>query len=585
MRLQRPSAITAACIAFAIALWFGATFALLGDTGKFSDDYIAHLINPLTGEVDWSRHPWTRWPYFWRPLHLVHVYLVNTISFARPWIGHLELALVHLGVCGLLYRVLTVFGVQRFIAWSVAVLFMVCPLHAEAVLWTSASCNAISCVFLLWLMLIVRWQAAEPLKPLRLGVVFLLAFVIACWYEPAAGGLLALPMVARAGVPDGLTRGERLRRVWPATLAAGAACAAYVALLVATAPGGARGGEASLVPLAQLPARIAECLPQIGDALVGRRAQEVVAGAMTLAGERSWSGVIVAFWIVLSAAGLAWFLICGKWAFDARVLRPARSSGSEMLLGCGVLLVVGAIVPVVLTKSPSIDLRTLYVPLLGIAMVVAGAFDVVHRRVTWLHPKVVPIVLGVLVISAVPRWVTACIGFQIGFREQSRLDASIVNGLRALGDPPAETVFLPLIIDRKPVETGHSGFDEFFRGAFELPSTITPVLRHGFRRLDVSGVPLTYRLGGDVPIHTLARDGFELRRVRGGAASGSARLEWSRTRAFVVESDAGIRPVVILDITPLGGETFRVRLSASEGAGVDMAERAGGVTRVRHVLR
>lgn len=585
MRLQRTSAITVACIALASALWVGATFVLLGDTGKFSDDYIAHLISPLTGDVDWSRHPWTRWPYFWRPLHLVHVYVVNTISFDRPWIGHIELALVHLGVSVLLYRVMATFGVHRFIAWSVAVLFMVCPLHAEAVLWTSASCNAISCLFLLWIVLMVRRQAAEPPTVLRLVSVFLLAFVIACWYEPAAAALLALPIVARSGVAPGLRTSERLRRVWLPTIVAGAACALYVVLLLITAPGGARGEAGSMVPVAQLPARITHFVPQVFDALVGTRAQDVMLGALSVGTQSTGYSELVWRWALLFPAIIA-LLACGlRWVFRASVVRSAHAPGAGLLIPCGWLIAAGALLPVMLTQSPAIDLRTLYVPLLGVSMVAAGVCDLVQRRVLLLHPKSVPIVLGGVLLIVGPLWAMGGIGFQVGLREQARLDASTVESLRALGgEPPADAVFLPLILDRTPVKTGRQGFDEFFRGAFELPSAITPVLRDAFRRREIAGIALTYRLNGDAPIHALTPSGFEIRRVRGGAAEGTVRIAWTRVRPFTLDEAGVLRGVSSMSVIPLNGEPFEVRTSQIGGEDLELQELPGRATRVRRRL-
>ena len=176
-------------------LWFGATFYFLGGTGKHSDDYTVAMRDPASGLVDFRFHPWVRWPYFWRPLHLAHVCAVNTISWNHPWIGHLELAIVHGLVAWLLAGLLMRLGVRPTIAWIGGLLFLVCPFNAEAVFWTSASCNAISTLFLLWTLELVRRQGADSDHSGRLVWIAVLAFITACWYEPAAAALVAVPAV------------------------------------------------------------------------------------------------------------------------------------------------------------------------------------------------------------------------------------------------------------------------------------------------------------------------------------------------------------------------------------------------------
>lgn len=581
-------------IALAITLWFATTLALFGDTGKFSDDYVAHMVHPVTGNVDLHRHPWARWPYFWRPLHLAHVSVMNTLSWNHPWIGHVELAIVHLGVCVMLYLAMRQFGVKRLTAYCVAMLFMVCPLHAEAVLWTSASCNAISCVFLLWMVLLTRRWAADPLRASRVALAGVLAFVIACWYEPAAGALLAMPLAARAGLPRGLARSERLRRVWIPTLVALSACAAYVALLLLTAPGGARGDATSLVSVGQIPARFVECVTQVIDATVGSRGEDVCKGGYLLctgagtAGGLMWWGVFLRVVGMGSVAAALYWLLKGG---PIRSVHELRAHGGG-LITCGCAIAVGSMVPVALTLSPGLDLRTLCVPLLGVAMATAGAVDVLDRLLAhrdWMHAKAVPFVICTVTAITGMSWAIACVGFQYGFRQQARLDASITHRLAQLiPDPPPGTVFMLLAIDAHAAKTGRPGFDDLFRGGYELPSTITPILRHAYHRLDVSGIALTYRLGGDVPILNVKPDGFDRRHVRGGrnlgstSGEGATRIAWSRVRPFVVDTQGSLRPVTAINVVPRVGEPFAVATwPAARGIDVALYETDRGTCEVR----
>lgn len=253
------SLLSRAPAAFAVVLWFASTFFFLGDTGKHSDDYGVVMRDPATGAINLSHHPWVRWPYFWRPLHLAHASAINTISWDHPWIGHLELAVAHGLVAWMLMGLLTRLGVRRPISYAAALLFMACPLIAEAVLWTSASCNAISCLFLFRTLELVRRQGAGPPTHIRTLWIALLSFITACWYEPGAAALAAVPFVylaARARtIEPALARASPWRGALRCTIAAGFGCLLYATLLLITAPPKTRGGSESLVTVANaLPA-------------------------------------------------------------------------------------------------------------------------------------------------------------------------------------------------------------------------------------------------------------------------------------------------------------------------------------------
>ena len=57
-------------LVFPVALWWFATFFFWGRWGRYLDDYVFGMRDPVTGAVDWAS-PFR--DYFWRPLHLVVV--------------------------------------------------------------------------------------------------------------------------------------------------------------------------------------------------------------------------------------------------------------------------------------------------------------------------------------------------------------------------------------------------------------------------------------------------------------------------------------------------------------------------------
>jgi hypothetical protein len=51
--------------------------SLLGVTAL--DQIAAFHLDPVTGRINWALHPWVQWPFFWRPIHLIHFSVINTL--------------------------------------------------------------------------------------------------------------------------------------------------------------------------------------------------------------------------------------------------------------------------------------------------------------------------------------------------------------------------------------------------------------------------------------------------------------------------------------------------------------------------
>jgi hypothetical protein len=579
--------------ALALLLWFGATFYLHGDTGKHSDDYHAHLVNAATGAVDLSLQPWNRWKYFWRPVHLAHVTGINTISYDHPWIGHLELALAHGAVGWMLAGLLTRLGIRRSVAGMTALLFVTLPLVGEASLWTSASCNVISCLFLLRGLELARRQTAGPASRARILWIALLTFVAACWYEPAAAAMAAAPFVYLAACPSGVPLRNRLRGAVALLLAAGLACLLYTTLLLLTAPPQSRGGSESLTTPATALTRIAQVLRLALNGTFGLRGQADIQGSI----EQGW-GVLrhvpgPAFLAAAIALAVGTVLVLASRAHRippaAGITLSARGLG--LLMVAGGAMIVGGLVPLIAINRNGVELRTLYVPLLGITLIFATFAGATADRIAQASAPVRTIFAALASSAGVTAAIMGMIGM-IGFQAQFRLNAAndrlICENLRALAPNPAPgTMFVPLRIKMRGASTSQLIYNRALHGALEAPWCSSAIVRSAFKRRDIACTCVPYWANGRLPIMELDADGLVGNGLTIGADIGNdgrAHVPWKRCIPFVVEPGGNVRLVQQATIQDRSGEKINILFprtppdtTARPPLIVEIIEDAGGV--------
>lgn len=553
--------------ALAILLWFGATFYFLGDTGRHSDDYHAHVRNFATGALEWSRQPWARWPYFWRPLHLAHVHTVGTIFYDHPAIGHLELALVHGAVGWMLAGLLTRLGIRSSVSFTIALLFVTLPLVAEAALWTSASCNAISCLFLLRALELVRRQAVGPVTRLRTLWIGLLTFATACWYEPAAAGMAAAPFIYLAASPVDTRFRDRARGLLSLLLAAAIPCLTYVALLLLTAPPGARGATGSLVTSDNALTRFMQIARHAAYSIYGPRAQSVITGGI----EQGWGilrhppgSMLIAAAIVLAIGAVI--------VFTARAARINPTDRTDNTLRTSVLLVLGGLafflggfIPLLIVNRNGVELRTLYVPLLGAAVFFAALAGIVADRIgrtpTGVHAPVAALA-ATIILSAAVLGMIGMVGFQAQLRQNSLNDRLICANLRALvPNPEPGTMFLPLRLKVRGAATSRPIYNRALHTGLEAPWCSSPLVRREYRRSDISCTCVPYWANGRLPFSSLDAEGLASSGLILGAEIGNdglARVRWDRCIPFVVAPDCSVRLVPRVTLKTVSGQTIEL---------------------------
>lgn len=585
----------------ACLLWFAATLFFLGDTDKHSDDYHVHLINAATGKIDWSQHPWTTWPYFWRPLHLMHATVMNTLSYRHPWIGHAELAVLH-GIVGvMLAALLRRMGIGRWVSWFAGVLFVVYPINAEPALWTSASCNAAGAIVLLYGLELARRQGIGPQTRMRPILIGMLAFIAACWYEPAAAGFAAAPLIvlAAGASAGGGSGGRQLReRLGPACkvgLGVVCGCLVYVGLLLATAPAHARGGVGTFATRAELPRRMLSLFYDAGRATIGEPGRAIVAGSIEQGAKVFRTPIGMAFGAAVAVAIVA-SLIASK-RLRARDARGDDHAGTEprphWLLGAsGVIVVIAAMLPLMLVSFGGLELRTLYIPLLGVAIAFAFVADAARRRlergVPWRARTVAGVGITIALIAAVLGTI-GDIGFQMQFRGNAEHDRRIAAQLRhLLPNPVADTTFVPLRVAVHGAKTHYEQFNTAIHSALQAPWSSTPFIQHSYSRTDISATSVTYWKPNHFPAKYLAAEGFvpgrQIQTRDDERIDGRMIVPWSRCVPFIVTPSGDVEFVPSITLIKLDGERIELRFplvqamnTGISSAAVSIVEGPGGM--------
>lgn len=539
-----PLALWAVCVA-----WYGF------DLGRFSDDWAISLRTPETDAYRWPASPWVRWPYFWRPLHLVSVYGLATIFWHASWVIHAVSALAHLGVAVALFSLLRSIGCMRGAASAGAVMVLAWPLNYEAVLWPAAIGSVVGTGgFLLLALLVVRLarnrrelQRAESLR--WIGAIAGTAFLTACWHEqPAAcaAGLAALVMAVR---PRGMPARMIVRRILLVGSAAALGCGTYIALLMGTAPGGRRGSAESLVSLDGAELRLQSTLSQIREWLFGSRFVEAavgqaVAGAR-IAAERPLGAMVLA--AVVALAG--WWVLRGLRAGDAERgdgagVAAGRPYAWPWLVIFAVVISAASLVPVVLVRGNYVFARYFYPTGVGVAVIGATLLDSVLVRAggafAW---RVCRLVFGGLIAVMCLIGMLAMVGWQDDFRERSMLDEQVAQNLReAVPALPSGAVLVPVQTADHARFKGRAFPAGRVPGALAQPWSSWAFVQRSFARSDLSA---THWRPGTRPPISADENGVAYPRglsdAWGRVQPGHTFIPWERVVAFTVSAGAEVR--------------------------------------------
>lgn len=490
---------------FPIALWLAATFFLGGALGKNTDDYAINFRDPVTNAIPADFDPFKNYPFFWRPLHVFMCFTVGT--FVPDWdrTVHFFCALFHGLACVGLFLLLRATLRTTLASAAAAMLFMVLPLNGEVPFWFCTTSTAIgaACTFGVLLLAAQFARARTELGERRWALLIpiaLLSFIVPCWYEQSAAPLAAMPAVYLTCCPASQRWVTRLVRAGVVTAVGGAMCVLYVALLLITAPKNARGGAGSIVTGDRLAARLSEFAQSMRYNL-GERAEQVIMGSVTQGLRTIVQPQSVLWACVLLGCAVLWLVWLAR--RDRSVMGQALVPGLapapriEVSIGrarfwmgvAGVIVFAAGWLPVLVIDRQIIELRNLYVPLLGAAIVLAVGLDVfvgLARSLGGRASVVVRTSIAALLVGIMLAGTIGMIGFQRHLQARYQQDQSEIRQLVAMvPSPPPGAIFAPFRTTHV-THTGYPLFDRSRFGVFETSWSGTPELRRAYRRADIA---------------------------------------------------------------------------------------------------
>lgn len=533
------------------------------DLGKYQDDYALSYVDPATGRLDLSYHPFWDWSYFHRPLHFLTTSVWGTLLYTRDRAAHALGAAAHALSAILLSVLLRRVRLGPRAAGAAALLYALFPFHAEKVFWITATSVSVGACLALWALLIVAGGAATGrTRPLAAA---LLGFAAVCFYEQVCALLAVTPLIALAARPPGEPLRTGLRRAAGPTAAALGACALYAALLLGTSPAGERGSVSSVPRAAHLWPQVVNLAENVRYLLVGDRGRDFVLGAIG----SGWRDVTARdAWPWLAALALATLVGARAWMRCEGSRGPGTKPRRTILALAGAALFLLAWAPLLAVRGHTVELRLASVPALGLAIALGALLDMAIETPPrpWRTPARAAAGVAVLAI-ALPSAV-ALVGAQSLFRACARADERTVRGLMAaFPGPPHAAVFVPLRINAKPGATGRLWFDEALQGGLGEPWSSWAVLRHFYRRRDLHAT--NYNTHGrwaplagyspDGAWYALAPPDDPTRNPRAGPwPPGRVFVPWSAAIPFTVARDGSVAVVRELRVERQDGDDLRL---------------------------
>lgn len=531
---------------FPLVLWFIATFFLLGDLGKWNDDWFYVQREPETGAI--RSLVLDRPVHFWRPLYRVIVPGLATLLNGREPAHHLICAAVHGLNAWLVWKLLATLGARRLAASLAALLFLVQPAAFEAVFWLCCLPTLLSAAVSLGAMIAAARLAGAGRAWGAACVGGAAAFAAAALNEQPAALLLALPLVCwaaagRAGVL--VTLG-----------AVGTSLGLYVlghAYMVQRMPavggGGLFVGPGLMAGVAAGAAVWAwEWCTSLGSML---RALEHGAAALA-----EHPALALAAGAVLVAAGVVWVLEQRERGHEPAGV-GVGSPGRLVLIGLVMGATAGA--PIVLTNY-WLNPRVLYAPSVGLALAVAGLGMIPGRRTQAARLRVGRMaaagagagVLGMLALMMV--------GVQWSFQRRDREDRWELAALSGMVPRPGwGAVFVPVRAELPRHPAWADMYERQFWGVFHSWWSSSWSVRQQYRRGDITAG------------HGIGGPAWSRPAMTGVLVQGVGRVEWERVIPFTVDEDGRVELIGSVSWVSPSGIQRTVKLRGveelTEGAG------------------
>ncbi len=476
---------------FPIAAWLLACCFLLGRWGMTGDDYSVGVVDPVTGEYNWSLSPWRIIPYFWRPLLMIEWHYLHSWFWRSMWVLHLLSAVFHGATAWVLSRVVVRTGADRRTGVIAALLFVVYPMNFEVVYWaTAASIIQAALVWLALVLLTVRY--AEVGGWWRLVVGGIAAFTVPCLYEQPMSGFPMLAMLSIGTLAGRVPWKPLVLRSLAMTAVSGLAGIGYTVLLIVTTPPDRRGSGQSMISpsLETLAARFSSVAHDVQHRAGLDAMRQVIKGGLKFGWTALGStGGVLAFCGLVGLA-MCWVLFSRSEPQEAAASREeinrSRPWRSVWMIACGLGIAALSFLPTIAVQQQPVWARNLYFPAIGVLLALSHAATLVFllERKVGIVPVAAFLVRGATAAAVLVGAVIG-VGWQANYRTITAADAEAVSLKAALPNPPAGLLLVPLADRNKPVNTGNILFDAGVTKWSIQPWWATSLTQHTYRRRDL----------------------------------------------------------------------------------------------------
>lgn len=555
-------------IALALCLWFVSSFFLLGNLGRWLDDYAWTHRDFVTGTWSWSNVLARPYHSSWRLLMNWTVMNAQTILWDRPWANHLLSASLHGLACLALFRLARAWGCGRGAAFIACALMLSLPIAHEAVLWPAALGVVPGTLTLLLIARRVSLMGVNPPRPRTWGTLALASASLPLWYEQPTAVLAAVPILALAGVAPGASLRARLTRAAQVAALCGLSSLAVLLFIHSHRHPGDRGSIESFTTLAELPAKIVWTSDYIrGQMLMREFARGAVIEGWSCLQRfpaRALAVALIAALAVLSAAR-PWLR-----AHMHRPITPERAARADLRWCALAFCLVGFTLswaPIIAVKTQGVAARLCYTPtalLLLLAALLLHALlaprpgDAIDPQRP-LPPRpwrgVIRAIAGLLALAACSLGAVGMVGVQSAMQKRFRADERQARDLlEAIPNPAPDSVFIPAGYYDRVVNTGDFMFDVFPWAVWETSYSAPLRIHDAYRRRDLHF--LSYNRWEPVPITRASARGIELADTVylspafGKRNSGPQFVPWDKVIPIRFDSDGRARPVsrVLLEL-------------------------------------
>lgn len=556
----RRRRIPISAAAFPLVLWFVATFFLLGDTGRWLDDWFYVQRVPESGEI--RSLVLDRPVHFWRPLYKVVVPALATLLDDHTRLHHLVCALAHGLNAVLLWSLLIRLGVRRLAASIAALFFLVYPASFEVVFWlcnlpTSLATSA--CLGALLLIARIARQKGVCVAGAGAGVggglgassvlLAVTAFVAACLNEQPPAMLAAAPIVWCMAMGRPLLS-RALLRCWPLVAAVFGAVALYAICHHRFAPiKPSVDGDSFFVSLGRLPTVAATVAHWTWEWMVSTGSmRRMLWHAGHAAAEHRIRTILVL--AVLLAAGVLWVRDHVARGHEVPMSTEAGAARPLSMIVLGGVIGAASFAPIIATNY-WLNPRVLYAPSVGLAVILGGLCMIPGSRrplslETKRRERLCAAVLAFVALS-VMAWMM--VGVQHTFQLRDRIDRQALEQLERLVPlPPPGSVFVPVQIEFPSSPVWAARYEQQFWSIFRSRWSSSWAIRLHLRRGDVHAGHAMYGPAWSAP------------NIYNVNVVGVGRVEWERVIPFSLDADGQVRLVSEVRWTTPTGAERRLRL-------------------------